>query len=80
MKRVKPEDKLFFKHLRYETFYSNLERFANVTMVQADVRAGLKLLAASGVSPEVVFIDCEKKVMQALKCLRFVYSVCVQLH
>jgi hypothetical protein len=74
MKRVKPEDKMFFHHLRYETFFGNMDRFQGVSMVRAEVRDGVRLLADSGVAFDVVFIDCEKKTEPLRELVRLIHG------
>lgn len=65
---------MFLRHLRLETFYSNLDVFEGVHLVRAEVREGVRLLADARLHFEVVFVDCEKKTQPLQELVSLIHS------
>ncbi len=87
---VAPLDKLYFTHLRFETFFSNLEAhcFAadttegspapaapEVVMLRANVHEAPQLLHAAGEGCDLVFIDAEKNAGRLARLLQTVHRL-----
>jgi hypothetical protein len=64
MYKLKPIDKLFLLHPRWECFAANIASVGGTGRVatwRGDIYEALPALVAAKVHPDVVFIDCEKK-------------------
>ena len=70
LQELTPPDKLFFNHLRFESFYRNLSRFSNVIMMKSEAREGIDLLKRSNISVDMIFVDCEKKTERLIELIR----------
>lgn len=75
---VTPIDKLFLRHLRYETFHANMEATGGAAggrgrtvMMKMDIREGLEALRSARVRVDMIFVDAEKKTKPLLSLLDY---------
>lgn len=76
MSKLSALDKMFFNHLRYETFHANLEEnsIGNVIMMKMDAYEAVRFLKSHNVTIDMVFIDCEKKTKPLQKLIHTLRS------
>lgn len=64
MWKLGPLDKMFLRHLRYETFQANVAPHirddTHVYMMKMDIYEAVEIVASKGTKPTLIFIDAEK--------------------
>lgn len=74
MWKLGPLDKMFLRHLRYETFQANVAPHirdgTHVYMMKMDIYAAVELVASGGTKPAMILIDAEKATKPLVGLLR----------